>query len=329
MKVVFRTRGNHKQGMGDVIGSLAIADAFRGSNPRDTITFIVDNDKEAIDAVLARAYEVEVADNLNQETAHINKINPDVIVVNMFRNDTERLNYFKQNTRLLVTIDDPSDAARWADVRINPLYYNDDAITDPAYVALRKEFIQANKIKKVIKDRVEVILVTQGGADTYGFTPKIMGALYGIEKDCQIDTVIGPAFKHYKELQEAIDKSKGNFNIIHNVNNICELMQRSDLTVTAGGNTMFELACVGVPGVVLCGEEFEEETADRMQRYGIVESLGFGSRVSPEEIYKRVRLLMEDKSRRSEMSRRGQELIDGRGTERIVKLIRERLGGEN
>jgi len=313
--------------MGDVMGSLAIADAYRDSNPRGTITFVVDNDKEAIDAVLAKAYKVEVVENLDQEIAHVREINPDVIVVNMFKNNIERLEYFKQNTRLLVTIDDPSGAARWADIRINPLYYNDDAITDPAYVALRKEFILANKISKIIKEKVETILVTQGGADTYGFIPKIIGALCGIEKDCQINVVIGPAFKHRKELKEAIDKSERSFNIIHNVANMCELMQQSDLTITAGGNTMFELACVGVPGIVLCGEEFEEETADRMEKYGIVENLGFGGRASPEKIYERVRLLMKYKNRRSEMSRRGQELVDGRGAERIVKLIKEHLGG--
>lgn len=325
--MVFRTRGNHKQGMGDVMGSLAIADAYRDSSPQDTIAFIVDNDKEAIDAVVAGAHKVEVVDNLDQEIARIKEINPEVIVVNMLENNIERLRYFKQNTRLLVTIDDPSSATRWADLKINTLYFTDDAITDPAYVALRKEFIQANKISKVIKEKVETILVTQGGADTYGFIPKIIGALDGIKADCQIDVVIGPAFKHHKELKETIDEGKRDFNIIYNATNMCQLMQRSDLAITGGGNTMFELACVGVPSIVICGEEFEEETADRMEKYGIVENLGFGARVSPEKIYERVRLLIDDKSRRAEMSRRGQELVDGRGAERVVKLIKEHLGG--
>jgi spore coat polysaccharide biosynthesis predicted glycosyltransferase SpsG len=245
----------------------------------------------------------------------------------MFQNDAKRLKYFKQNTRLLVTIDDPSSAARWADIRINPLYYNDDAVTDPAYVALRKEFIEANKISKTIKERVGIILITQGGADTYGFIPKIAGALSGIEKDCRIDIVIGPAFKHHQKLKEAIDKSKRNYNIIYNATNMGELMQRSDMAVTAGGNTLFELACVGVPSIVICGEEFEEETAEAMEKYGFTENLGFGGRVSPERIAERVKLLMADKNRRAEMSRRGQEIIDGRGAERIIKLIKEYIRG--
>lgn len=328
MKALFRTRGNHKQGMGDVMGSLAIADACRETNSGDTITFMVDNDKEACDAVVARAYDIEVVNNLTEEMAYTKRISPDVVVVNMFKNDAERLKSFKQNTRLLVTIDDPGSAARWADIRINPLYYNDDAINDPAYVALGKEFITANKDKKVIKDKVEIILITQGGSDTYGFTPKIVGALSSsIEKDCQIDIVIGPAFKHHRELKKAIDRSKRDFNIIHNAANICELMQQSDMAITAGGNTMFELACVGVPAIVICGEEFEKETADKMEKCGVVENLGFGGRVLSERICERVRLLMEDKRRRTGMSRKGQELIDGRGAERTAKLIKEHLGG--
>ncbi len=327
MKVVFRTRGNHKQGMGDVMGSLAIADACRDRNPGDAITFIVDNDKEAIAAVLDAAFKVQVADSLEQEITQVKEISPRVIVVNMYKNDAERLKLLKENTRLLVAIDDPSDAARWADIRVNPLYYIDDAVTDPAYVALRKEFIRANKIGKVIKDKVETILVTQGGADTYGFLPKIIGALDGIERDSRIDVVIGPAFKHHEQLEEAINNSERSFNIIYNATNMCALMQQSDLAVTAGGNTMFELACVGVPAIVLCAEEFEVETARRMEEYGAVENLGFGGIVSPDRIYERVRLLMPDKSRRTIMSRRGQKLVDGRGAERVVKLMAQSLGG--
>ena len=198
MKVVFRTRGNHKQGMGDVMGSLAIADAYRDRNPGDAITFIVDNDKEAIAAVLAGAFKVEVVGSLDQEITQVKGISPGVIVVNMYKNDTERLKLLKENTRLLVAIDDPSDAARWADIRINPLYYIDDAVTDPAYVALRKEFIRANKIGKVIKDKVETILVTQGGADTYGFLPKFIGAVDGMDRDRRIDVCIVQASTHHE-----------------------------------------------------------------------------------------------------------------------------------
>jgi len=327
MRVVFRTRGSHKQGMGDVTGSLAIADAFRDVSPQDTITFLVDNNREAIDAINARNYKIRVAADLDEEITCLKKIKPDVIIVNMLENDTERLRNFKQNTRLLVTIDDAGSAARLADIRINPLYYTDNAITDPRYIALLKEFIQANNTSKIIKEKIEVILITQGGADTYGFIPKIIKALYNIEKECRIEVIIGPAFQHRDELEEALNNSQRNFYIIHNATNMCELMQRSDMAITAAGNTMFELACVGIPSIVICAEEFEEETAERMAKYGIVENLGFGGRVSPQKIYQSVSSLMDDKERRADMSRRGQDLVDGRGAERVVKLIKERLGG--
>jgi len=325
MEILFRTKGNHKQGMGDVMGSLAIAEAFREGNNQDKISFIIDNDPEAIQEISARGYKINIVENIEQEISYFQNNHPDVIIVNMLKNDMVRLKLLKQNAKLLVTIDDSGTAAKLSDIRINPLYYTDDAINDPRYIALGKEFICANKNSKIIKDKVETILITQGGSDTYGFTPKIINALNEIEESVHINVVVGPAFKNYKELYGVTNKSKRHFNLIHNAQNMCQLIQNADLAITGGGNTMFEIACLGVPAIVVCGDTFEEETADRMDKWGIVDNLGFGLNVSQKKILKKTRLLMKDTKKRSEMSINGRKRIDGRGAERVVQLINDNL----
>ena len=321
MEILFRTKGNHKQGMGDVMGSLAIAEAFREGNNQDKISFIIDNDPEAIQEISARGYKINIVENIEQEISYFQNNHPDVIIVNMLKNDMVRLKLLKQNAKLLVTIDDSGTAAKLSDIRINPLYYTDDAINDPRYIALGKEFICANKNNKIIKDKVETILITQGGSDTYGFTPKIINALNEIEESVHINVVVGPAFKNYKELYGVTNKSKRHFNLIHNAQNMCQLIQDADLAITGGGNTMFEIACLGVPAIVVCGDTFEEETANRMEKLGVMINLGFGLTVSERDIFEKTKSLMGEKNRRIEMSRSGQRLVDGRGAEKIVEEI--------
>ena len=311
--------------MGDIMGSLAIADMFRDRHRTEDIIFMVENDPETLEVISEKNYRIETVNSFDQEINYIKEITPHVIIVNMLKNEEERLKIFRQHTKILVTIDDSSRAARWAHIKINPLYYLKGALNDPSYVALKKEFITAGRQKKIIHDKVEAILITQGGSDTYGFTPKIIKSLNAIGKNCQINVVIGPAFKHHKELHEEVNRSMRDFNVIYNPKNMCRIMQQSDLAITAGGNTMFELACLGVPGLVICGEEFEEETADRMDSWGVMVNLGFGLNVSEKDIFEKTQSLMRDKNRRLEMSRSGQRLVDGRGAEKIVALIKNNL----
>jgi spore coat polysaccharide biosynthesis predicted glycosyltransferase SpsG len=106
---------------------------------------------------------------------------------------------------------------------------------------------------------------------------------------------------------------------------MCQLAWEADLAITAGGLTMFELACVGTPSIVVCGEPFEVEPGIRLDKAGAVVSLGFGGGVD----YAKLPDLVDDLSNgvevRRRMSARGKESVDGRGCERTVGLIRERL----
>ena len=57
------------------------------------------------------------------------------------------------------------------------------------------------------------------------------------------------------------------------------LMRSADLAICSAGLTLFELACLGTPVVVICAEIFEEETAQYMEKNGFGINLGFGERV--------------------------------------------------
>lgn len=323
MRIVFRTEGNHQQGMGDFWGCIALADECVKEN--GTVLFVLSGEEEAVAVLRERGYYAALVADCKMEQSVLADFQPDVILVNRLNNPPEYIQSLQNFAGLVVTVDDAGEGARHADLRINALYPIADSVGDPQYVALRSEFQEAHKRGKTVRGKVQELLVTQGGSDTYGFTPRILRALEGMAVRPHCTVVIGPAFRHEAELKEAVSAATMDFSILRNARNMAELMRNADLAITAGGLTMFELACVGTPSLVVCAEPFEVETAARLEKAGAVLNLGFGGSLDYTRLPESVDALAEDAEMRSTMSRCGKQLVDGKGCERIVRLIRERV----
>lgn len=317
--ICFRTKGNHKQGMGDVISSLSIAEEFRLKG--HLLSFIIDNDSEAITLIKKFGYNFIVVKN--NEGKIWRKKYFDMVIANQLTSPYEQLFLIRQHCRKLVTIDDTGPVSRkLADLRINPLYYVEDAHCNIKYIPLNRVFQKTHKQKKIVKDNVEHILISMGGSDTYGFTPQILKILSDYSgDDTKISVIIGQAFKHNYELKRVITSSKRKFNIFRSIESetMRRLISSADLAICAGGNTLFEMACCGTPAIIICGEPFEKETAYRMRDMGFGKVIGFNKRLSSRKLTVLLNL-MRDRRIRAAQSRIGRKLIDGKGAGRIVKM---------
>lgn len=322
MRIAFRTEGNHRQGMGDVWGAIALADEFARAG--DESRFFLSGGEEARDVIAYRGYQAVLAADLDAELAALHSFRPDVIVVNKLKNDPTYLRRIKKCCGLLVTMDDDGAGAACVGLNVNVLYPIPGSVTEPQYIALRDEFQALHRHPREIKAEAEEILVTQGGSDTYGFTPKIVRSLNGIPGRPRVTVVVGPAFRHERELRDATAASSVPLTLVRNARNMGALMVQADMAVTAGGLTMFELACVGTPAVVVCGERFEVGTAARLAQEGAVMNLGFGGDVEEGQIARAVGTLAADRQKREAMSSRSRALVDGRGAGRVAALIRAR-----
>jgi spore coat polysaccharide biosynthesis predicted glycosyltransferase SpsG len=309
--------------MGDLAGSLALADECARQD--DEILFLVSAGGEAVELLKERGHPFQVVASPEAEPSILRAFRPDVILVNRLENTPAYIEALKAYGGLVVTLDDAGEGGARADLRINVLYHAAGAVTDMDYIALRQEFQATHRQTRAVRSGVRELVVTQGGSDTFGFTPRIIRSLEGLACRPHCTVVVGPAFRHLAELEEAVRASTMDLTVIHHARNMAELMGRADLAITAGGLTMFELACVGTPSVVICAERFEVETAARLERAGAVVSLGFGEDLNYDRVPSAVEELAGNPERRRQMSARGKALVDGRGCERIVRLIRSRL----
>ena len=98
-------------------------------------------------------------------------------------------------------------------------------------------------------------------------------------------------------------------------------MAWADLAVTAAGSTSWELARVGTPQIAIVLADNQRPIARGLTDAGLAVSLGWHADVTDDRIADAVAALVGDAGRRDELSRRGRELVDGRGASRVVAAM--------
>src|SRR5579885_2950755 len=98
-------------------------------------------------------------------------------------------------------------------------------------------------------------------------------------------------------------------------------LTRCHFAVTAGNSMSLEMACVGVPQLVIVQSEPHWPTAQRLEEEGAATCLGWHANVSPATFRGAVADLLGDPLERQAMARCGRKLIDGRGPDRLVTAL--------
>ena len=103
---------------------------------------------------------------------------------------------------------------------------------------------------------------------------------------------------------------------------IGELAQ-SQLAVTAAGHTLFELAWLGMPALVLSTRDRQADSARYFDDQGAVAHLGRFDRVDDGALRAAFEGLLRAPERRARMRESGRTLVDGHGARRIAARLRE------
>lgn len=109
----------------------------------------------------------------------------------------------------------------------------------------------------VIKERVQRVFISFGGADPQSYTDRVLEI---IKKDKYSDIEFIVAIGRAKQnVQELLEYNKyHNLDVYFDVNNMPELMSKCDISITSRGRTAFELAILGIPPIVLSQNMREE-----------------------------------------------------------------------
>lgn len=190
------------------------------------------------------------------------------------------------------------------------------------YVPLRSEF---EGVDYSVREKAETVLITTGGSDKYDLAGQLLKKALADPRAAALRyLVVSGAYNvHLPELRE-LEGAHENVSVCCNVSNMSDLMRASDIAVSAGGSTIFELSAVGVP--VICFSFVDNQ--ERIVKSFVEKNLTcFGGdylsqgEAMLDEVVSNINCLAEDYYLRRSLSERLKAVVDGRGAMRIAEKL--------
>lgn len=271
-RIVFRVAGNEEVGMGHVYRSLSLAHEISDHE----IRFVCDKSSSAAVTKLAGTeYWLGVYSQDKIEGAILD-LKPDMVINDILDTSKEYVDLLKTNGIKVINFEDLGAGASAADVTINELYENPgidsgNMLWGDDWLFLRDEFSDA--AKNVFREKVEKILLTFGGTDPSNHTLRVLRTIYPHceSQNVKIVVVVGQGYSNFPELRTFVDStSSGLVQLVHATNAISKVMEDCDMAVCSNGRSVYELAHMNIPSIILPHNEREKRHAFASEERGFI-----------------------------------------------------------
>ena len=338
--LLLRADGNERIGTGHLMRSLALAQAWFGcggaaffalASPSGAMEGRLKSEGMKTTVLNAKA---GTGDDARKTVALARRIGASWIVTDGYAFDADYARRIRTGGVPLAMIDDNGLLERYeADIVINANLYAEETsyrnrdgnvrlLLGGRYALIRGEFQQRRTVRRTFSAKAGRILLTLGGSDPLGLTPAAIRAVRRLEaQDIEVRVIVGPANPNEKRCREEMCSAPFRGSLISAAKDMAEQMIWADIAVAASGSTCWEMACLGLPAVLIVTAENQVPIAASLHEAGIAVNLGRPSGTMEARIAASVRKLLSDPERRKSMSRLGRKCIDGRGAERVVHVL--------
>ena len=331
--ILIRADAGVEIGTGHVMRCLALAQAWQDAGGE--AVFAMAESTPAIATRLAaegfRATVVQAAAGSDEDanwTVELARAHAaEWIVLDGYRFDAAYQQVIKGSGRKLLCIDDMGECDHYfADVVLNQnlnaaqtMYQKRQPATQlllgTQYALLRREFVKWRLWNRELPEVGEQVLVTIGGSDPSGLTRRLLEAPEFSEMASAF--VLGGSAREPPELA---NRSAGG--LVRDQGDMAQIMAGSDITVICGGGTLWESLFMGCSTLSYTRNRIQQEIMERLDEIGAAIDLGNIEAFDVHALIKEIRELKSSVPRRRAMSELGRELVDGRGGERVVGLLR-------
>jgi len=324
LKILFKTDVNHKIGMGHLSRCRSLIYTFLSIGRHDL--YLCTKNLH-----IAKKFIINSSITFLEENFGDLFVNYHVFNITIVDEPTIFLSYQKKLRKisnLLICIDDEADGIFGMDILIRPNLLNmpcpinfleNNYWTGREYIILNPNFLEFENLTKSLKD-VHQIIVCFGGSDPGKITMRIVPILKKITLTTVMKLIVGEAFKDIEKLRAQIH-SDSRFVLNVNQRDMATVLFESDIAIISGGTLMYEACSLGIPSIVICQNEAQNNEGEILKKKGAILSLGIYDSVSDETILANIQKLILNENMRHSLNHSAKKVISASGSRNLATKI--------
>ena len=329
MHLAIHVDGGPKAGLGHVTRGIALAEGCQSVGL--TVVFIV-YPSLGLEAFLReRGQLVQVCEAATPKDIlkAVESTGSVALAIDNYRIDDEELFALKKQGLFIVYFADCARSNLPVDIVINgspiapKLSYkvlpSTHLLCGLQYQIVRSEFIQTSMRRY---DIVRSLFVSVGGANLSSILNPLIKFLHAHTTSLLNNITINIVVGHFADISDFSSFESLKFH--HSPRDIRSLMSNADLAISAGGQTLYELARCGTPTIAFCaGEDQGLNLAALEQQSESIINVGCAwNQDWLDHLYQALQDLLSNPCQRAQMGTSSTQLIDGQGATRIARVIR-------
>jgi UDP-2,4-diacetamido-2,4,6-trideoxy-beta-L-altropyranose hydrolase len=262
----------------------------------------------------------------------------DWLVMDHYALDERWEEALRPQAKRIMVIDDLADRPHACDLLLDQNlgrkseHYSDllegkaKTLIGPQYALLRPEFASLRKqslARRQSEPELCRLLITMGGVDKHDATGNVLAALQGssLPADVRVTVVMGPHAPSLLQVQAQATQMPWHTEVFVGVDNMAELMAKSDLAIGAVGGTAWERCSLGLPSVVLVLAKNQLPGAVALQKAGAAVVMETQQQIM--SFIEPMQKVAFAKDVLAKMSMASAAVTDGEGCQRVAKYLLE------
>ena len=352
-RIVFRTDANNEIGTGHFMRCLTLAHELQKSNAK--ISFVSRELPMYLKAMLSDQHielcelptplQIDKAGDLNhshwlrttqdqdalQTIELLGEEKLDWLIVDHYALDYRWETQLRCLANHIFVIDDLADRSHDCDVMLDQNFYanmdkryegkvspNCQLLLGPKFSLLRDEFREYRKFSNPRSGEINNILVFFGGMDVNNYTTSAIHALIKLNWNVSVTVVVGYQHPQIFEIQE-LCKTEG-FVLHIQSTEMALLMAQADLAISAGGSSLWERFCLGLPSICIVAADNQRQQVTDLHKEGLVIALNNTVNYT-ETIYEAMLQLKKSPSQPQLISKKITDVVDGYGVSRVANYL--------
>lgn len=362
LKVIFRSDASVEQGTGHLMRCLVLADELRKRGHECiflTQSFLPDflvqieerkhrlirlrkNDTCLEMSNINNEYLTWLGRSIVQDALEtrdiVNYEKPNIVIADHYAIDANWMKIVSNDDVKTVIIDDLANREHFCDILIDQNFGRTSTqyetrvlkktkiLAGAQYIFIGDDFKKVREImqRERLNRRPKCLNICMGGMDKDNATHSVLETVANLDhfKNWSIDVVLRSSSPHSDMIKEYIKSKKNNIKLYLDCENMASLFGKADLAIGAGGVSLWERCCVGLPTVLLTIADNQVPAALAMNGTGAIVYSGDIRYENWEyQLGNNLKLLAQNANAIHRMANNAFSVCDGNGLNKVCDMI--------